>query len=428
MYTLGFNFKPWKEQEAIADAPSILKYLSETVEEYNLKDKIRFGKYVKSATWSSSENSWTVDVEDKAEGKITQISCNFIFMCSGYYSYKEGYKPEFKGIEDFAGDVIHPQEWDENYDYSGKKIVVIGSGATAVTIVPEMAKKAKHVTMLQRSPTYVVSAPEKDKLANNLRKYFPLKLSYLIIRWRNILRQQYYFRLCQKYPEGVKNAIIREVKKALGSDYDVKKHFTPNYNPWTQRMCLVPDGDLFEQIKKGNASVVTDQIQRITKKSIILSSGEELETDVIVTATGLNLEMLSNVNFTVDNKPIDISKTITYKGMMYSGVPNLASTFGYTNASWTLGADLTSEYVCRLINHMRKKNYSVVCPQSDNNIETDPDYLNLTSGYIERSRHIFPQQGKKSPWRNNQNFLKDVFQIRYGRIDDGEISFSKNVS
>ena len=428
MYTLGFNFKPWKEQEAIADAPSILKYLSETVEEYNLKDKIRFGKYVKSATWSSSENSWTVDVEDKAEGKITQISCNFIFMCSGYYSYKEGYKPEFKGIEDFAGDIIHPQEWDENYDYSGKKIVVIGSGATAVTIVPEMAKKAKHVTMLQRSPTYVVSAPEKDKLANNLRKYFPLKLSYLIIRWRNILRQQYYFRLCQKYPEGVKNAIIREVKKALGSDYDVKKHFTPNYNPWTQRMCLVPDGDLFEQIKKGNASVVTDQIQRITKKSIILSSGEELETDVIVTATGLNLEMLSNVNFTVDNKPIDISKTITYKGMMYSGVPNLASTFGYTNASWTLGADLTSEYVCRLINHMRKKNYSVVCPQSDNNIETDPDYLNLTSGYIERSRHIFPQQGKKSPWRNNQNFLKDVFQIRYGRIDDGEISFSKNVS
>ena len=291
-----------------------------------------------------------------------------------------------------------------------------------------MAKKAKHVTMLQRSPTYVVSAPEKDKLANNLRKYFPLKLSYLIIRWRNILRQHYYFRLCQKYPEGVKNAIIREVKKALGSDYDVKKHFTPKYNPWTQRMCLVPDGDLFEQIKKGNASVVTDQIQNFTKKGIILSSGKELETDVIVTATGLNLEMLSNVNFTVDNKPIDISKTITYKGMMYSGVPNLASTFGYTNASWTLGADLTSEYVCRLINHMKKKNYSVVCPQSDNNIETDPDYLNLTSGYIERSRHIFPQQGKESPWRNNQNFLKDVFQIRYGRIDDGEISFSKNVS
>jgi Predicted flavoprotein involved in K+ transport len=247
MYTLGFNFKPWKEQEAIADAPSILKYLNETVEEYNLKDKIRFGKYVKSATWSSSENSWTVDVEDKSEGKITQISCNFIFMCSGYYSYREGYKPEFKGIEDFTGDVIHPQEWDENYDYSGKKIVVIGSGATAVTIVPEMAKKAKHVTMLQRSPTYVVSAPEKDKLANNLRKYFPLKLSYLIIRWRNILRQQYYFRLCQKYPEGVKNAIIREVKKALGSDYDVKKHFTPKYNPWTQRMCLVPDGDLLSK-------------------------------------------------------------------------------------------------------------------------------------------------------------------------------------
>ena len=425
MYTLGYNFKPWKEQEAIADAPSILKYLNETVEEFNLKSKIRFGKYVKKARWSSDSNQWTVDIEDKKTGKFSQILCSFIFMCSGYYSYKEGYTPHFEGKENFKGDIIHPQKWDTSFDYSNKKIVVIGSGATAVTIVPEMAKTAKHVTMLQRSPTYVVAAPEKDNLANKLRKYLPLKFTYWLIRWRNILRQQYYFRLCKKYPKGVKNAIIREVKKKLGNDFDVKTHFTPKYNPWDQRMCLVPDGDLFEQINQGKASVVTDHIKNFTENGLLLKSGKELKADVIITATGLNLEMLSTVEFFIDNKSVDISKTVTYKGMMYSGIPNLASTFGYTNASWTLGADLTSEYVCRVINHMKRNNYDVVCPKPNIGIETDPDYLNLTSGYIKRSINIFPKQGKKAPWRNNQNYLIDIFQMKYGRIDDGEISFEK---
>mgnify|MGYP001286812188 FL=1 len=425
MYTLGYNFKPWKEQEAIADAPSILKYLNETVEEFNLKSKIRFGKYVKKARWSSDSNQWTVDIEDKKTGKFSQILCSFIFMCSGYYSYKEGYTPHFEGKENFKGDIIHPQKWDTSFDYSNKKIVVIGSGATAVTIVPEMAKTAKHVTMLQRSPTYVVAAPEKDNLANKLRKYLPLKFTYWLIRWRNILRQQYYFRLCKKYPKGVKNAIIREVKKKLGNDFDVKTHFTPKYNPWDQRMCLVPDGDLFEQINQGKASVVTDHIKNFTENGLLLKSGKELKADVIITATGLNLEMLSTVEFFIDNKSVDISKTVTYKGMMYSGIPNLASTFGYTNASWTLGADLTSEYVCRVINHMKRNNYDVVCPKPNIGIEADPDYLNLTSGYIKRSINIFPKQGKKAPWRNNQNYLIDIFQMKYGRIDDGEISFEK---
>lgn len=425
MYTLGYNFKPWKEQKAIADAPSILKYLNETVEEFNLKSKIRFGKYVKKARWSSDSNQWTVDIEDKKTGKFSQILCSFIFMCSGYYSYKEGYTPHFEGKENFKGDIIHPQKWDTSFDYSNKKIVVIGSGATAVTIVPEMAKTAKHVTMLQRSPTYVVAAPEKDNLANKLRKYLPLKFTYWLIRWRNILRQQYYFRLCKKYPKGVKNAIIREVKKKLGNDFDVKTHFTPKYNPWDQRMCLVPDGDLFEQINQGKASVVTDHIKNFTENGLLLKSGKELKADVIITATGLNLEMLSTVEFFIDNKSVDISKTVTYKGMMYSGIPNLASTFGYTNASWTLGADLTSEYVCRVINHMKRNNYDVVCPKPNIGIETDPDYLNLTSGYIKRSINIFPKQGKKAPWRNNQNYLIDIFQMKYGRIDDGEISFEK---
>ena len=427
MYTLGYNFKPWKEQKAIADAPSILKYLNETVEEFNLKSKIRFGKYVKKARWSSDSNQWTVDIEDKKTGKFSQILCSFIFMCSGYYSYKEGYTPHFEGKENFKGDIIHPQKWDPSFDYSNKKIVVIGSGATAVTIVPEMAKTAKHVTMLQRSPTYVVAAPEKDNLANKLRKYLPLKFTYWFIRWRNILRQQYYFRLCKKYPKGVKNVIIREVKKKLGNDFDVKTHFTPKYNPWDQRMCLVPDGDLFEQINQGKASVVTDHIKNFTENGILLKSGKELKADVIITATGLNLEMLSTVEFFIDNKSVDISKTVTYKGMMYSGIPNLASTFGYTNASWTLGADLTSEYVCRVINHMKRNNYDVVCPKPNIGIEADPDYLNLTSGYIKRSINIFPKQGKKAPWRNNQNYLIDIFQMKYGRIDDGEISFEKIV-
>ena len=427
MYTLGYNFKPWKEQKAIADAPSILKYLNETVEELNLKSKIRFGKYVKKARWSSDSNQWTVDIEDKKTGKFSQILCSFIFMCSGYYSYKEGYTPHFEGKENFKGDIIHPQKWDPSFDYSNKKIVVIGSGATAVTIVPEMAKTAKHVTMLQRSPTYVVAAPERDNLANKLRKYLPLKFTYWFIRWRNILRQQYYFRLCKKYPKGVKNVIIREVKKKLGNDFDVKTHFTPKYNPWDQRMCLVPDGDLFEQINQGKASVVTDHIKNFTENGILLKSGKELKADVIITATGLNLEMLSTVEFFIDNKSVDISKTVTYKGMMYSGIPNLASTFGYTNASWTLGADLTSEYVCRVINHMKRNNYDVVCPKPNIGIEADPDYLNLTSGYIKRSLNIFPKQGKKAPWRNNQNYLIDIFQMKYGRIDDGEISFEKIV-
>ena len=290
-----------------------------------------------------------------------------------------------------------------------------------------MAKTAKHVTMLQRSPTYVVAAPERDNLANKLRKYLPLKFTYWFIRWRNILRQQYYFRLCKKYPKGVKNVIIREVKKKLGNDFDVKTHFTPKYNPWDQRMCLVPDGDLFEQINQGKASVVTDHIKNFTENGILLKSGKELKADVIITATGLNLEMLSTVEFFIDNKSVDISKTVTYKGMMYSGIPNLASTFGYTNASWTLGADLTSEYVCRVINHMKRNNYDVVCPKPNIGIEADPDYLNLTSGYIKRSLNIFPKQGKKAPWRNNQNYLIDIFQMKYGRIDDGEISFEKIV-
>ena len=303
-------------------------------------------------------------------------------------------------------------------------MIVIGSGATAVTIVPEMAKKAKHVTMLQRSPTYVVSAPEKDPVAKILQNFLPNKAAYFFVRWKNIIRQHWFFTLCKKNPKRVKDFILSQIRKELGPNYDIKKHFTPNYNPWDQRMCLVPNGDLFESIKNKKASVVTDQIDHFTDKGIKLKSGDELGADLVVTATGLNMELLSNIELIVDEEKIDLSKTITYKGMMFSGVPNLVSTFGYTNASWTLGADLTSEYVCRLINLMEKKSLKKCCPEANDNIEQDENYLNLSSGYIERSKNIFPKQGKKKPWKNNQNFIKDVFQIRYGEIKDGDMKFS----
>jgi cation diffusion facilitator CzcD-associated flavoprotein CzcO len=424
MYTLGFSFFPWKEKEAIADGPSILKYLDETSKKFNIDKKIKFNHYVKDASWCSEKSVWTLKVEDKNLMDTVTISCNFIFMCSGYYSYEKGYTPDFEGINEFNGKIMHPQKWDTSIDYSDKEVIVIGSGATAVTLVPEMAKYAKHVTMLQRSPTYVVSAPQQDPLAIFLQKYLPSKLSYFIVRWKNILRQQWYFRLCKKNPKRVKDFIINQVRKSLGHDYDVDKHFTPNYNPWDQRMCLVPNGDLFKSIRKKQTSVVTDTIDKFISTGIKLESGKTLAADLIVTATGLNLEICSNINLKVDGQDINLPDTVTYKGMMFSGVPNLVSTFGYTNASWTLGADLTSEYVCRLLNYMKKSSIKKCCPEANSKIENNDDWLNLTSGYIKRSKDIFPKQGKRSPWTNNQNFLKDIFQIRYGKINDGEIKFS----
>ncbi len=424
MYTLGFSFFPWKEKEAIADGPSILKYLDETSKKFNIDKKIKFNHYVKDASWCSEKSIWTLKVEDKNQIGTVTMSCNFIFMCSGYYSYEKGYTPDFKGIDDFNGKIMHPQKWDTSIDYSDKEVIVIGSGATAVTLVPEMAKDAKHVTMLQRSPTYVVSAPQKDPLAIFLQKYLPPKLSYFIVRWKNILRQQWYFRLCKKNPKRVKDFIINQVQKSLGNDYDVDKHFTPNYNPWDQRMCLVPNGDLFKSIRKKQTSVVTDTIDKFTSTGIKLESGKTLTADLIITATGLNLEICSNIKLKVDGEDINLPDTVTYKGMMFSGVPNLVSTFGYTNASWTLGADLTSEYVCRLLNYMKKSSIKKCCPEANSKIENNDDWLNLTSGYIKRSKDIFPKQGSRSPWTNNQNFLKDIFQIRYGKINDGEIKFS----
>ncbi|HEY4124770.1 MAG TPA: NAD(P)/FAD-dependent oxidoreductase, partial [Rhizomicrobium sp.] len=343
MYTLGYSFKPWREAKAIADGPSIRKYVRDTATENGIEKNIRFRHMVKRANWSTPDACWTIEAEVGPEKRIVRYTCNFLFMCSGYYSYAGGYTPEFAGTESFKGQIIHPQKWPEDLDYKNKRVVIIGSGATAVTLVPEMAKDAAHVVMLQRSPTYVVSRPGEDAFANWLRRNLPAKLAYGIARWRMVLMSMFFFKLARSRPERVKRELIGLVRKELGPDYDVKTHFTPRYNPWDQRVCLVPDSDLFQSIKSGKSSVVTDNIETFTPAGIKLKSGQELDADIIVTATGLQLELLGGMQVSVDGVAQNMSKKMSYKGMMYSGVPNLASAFGYTNASWTLKCDLTCE-------------------------------------------------------------------------------------
>nr|MCS5663027.1 NAD(P)/FAD-dependent oxidoreductase [Flavobacteriales bacterium] len=424
MNTMGFRFKPWMGVKSIADGPSILSYLHETVKENDLNKKIQFNQWVNEASWSSRDSQWTVQVENKKTQELQDFTCDFLFLCGGYYNYEEGYTPHFSGRENFLGQIIHPQKWPKNLDYKNKKVVVIGSGATAVTIIPTMAEEAAHVTMLQRSPTYFLSAPDEDPVGNFLRKFISSKLTYKLVRWKNIRFQWWFFQKCRKFPKKVKEFLIKQVREALGPNYDIETHFTPKYNPWEQRMCLVPNGDFFNAINAGKASVITDHIDRFTKKGIKLKSGGEVEADLIVTATGLNLEVCNGIKLEVDNNEVDISKTMTYKGMMFSDVPNLVATFGYTNASWTLRADLTSEYVCRLLNFMDKKGYANCCPRTAEHVEQDGDWLDFTSGYVKRSMHKFPKQGSRDPWRNTQNFPKDVLAIRWGNIDNKELKFT----
>ncbi len=424
MNTMGFRFKPWMGVKSIADGPSILSYLEETVKENDLNKKIHFNQWVNEASWSSRDSQWTVQVENKKTQELQDFTCDFLFLCGGYYNYEEGYTPHFAGRENFLGQIIHPQKWPKNLDYKNKKVVVIGSGATAVTIIPTMAEEAAHVTMLQRSPTYFLSAPDEDPVGNFLRKFISSKLTYKLVRWKNIRFQWWFFQKCRKFPKKVKEFLITQVREALGPNYDIETHFTPKYNPWEQRMCLVPNGDFFNAINAGKASVITDHIDRFTKKGIKLKSGGEVEADLIVTATGLNLEVCNGIKLEVDNNEVDISKTMTYKGMMFSDVPNLVATFGYTNASWTLRADLTSEYVCRLLNFMDKKGYANCCPRTAEHVEPEGDWLDFTSGYVKRSMHKFPKQGSRDPWRNTQNFPKDVLAIRWGNIDNKELKFT----
>jgi cation diffusion facilitator CzcD-associated flavoprotein CzcO len=423
MFTLGYSFRPWVEGKAIADGHSILKYINDTAKDHGVDKHIRFHHLVKRASWSSKQALWDIEAECGPDKEIIRFTCNFLFLCSGYYSYVEGYTPVFSGTERFRGPVIHPQKWPETLAYADKRVVVIGSGATAVTLVPAMAKSAAQVTMLQRSPTYVVARPEQDGLANFLRRHLPASVAYGLVRWRNILFGIYFFRLCKRSPERVKKWILKQVQAALGADYDVSRHFTPHYNPWDQRMCLVPDGDLFESIKAGKAKVVTDEIDTFTERGIKLRSGTELEADIIVTATGLKLVALGDIQLKVDGRTIDPSKTMNYRGTMYAGIPNLASVFGYTNASWTLKSELTCNYICRVLNRMSREGYQVCVPQNDDpSVQPEP-WLNLSSGYIQRVADKLPKQGSKVPWKLHQNYVKDIINLRYGSLDDGVIRF-----
>lgn len=427
MYTLGYSFRPWKESKAIADGPSILKYVKDTASEASIDQHIRLSHQVKRASWSTADAAWTVECEVGPDKTLTQLTCNFLFMCSGYYSYAGGYTPDFAGTERFAGQIIHPQKWPQDLDYAGKKVVIIGSGATAVTLVPEMAKTAAHVTMLQRSPTYIVARPDYDAVADWLRARLPAKLAYSLTRWKTVLLGMYFFRMCRKAPDRVKALLLSGVRAALGPDYDIKKHFTPKYNPWEQRLCLVPNGDLFTSIKEGKSSVVTDQIETFTETGLTLKSGETLDADIVVTATGLNLELLGGLQVTIDGVATDVSKTLSYRGMMYSGLPNLAASFGYTNASWTLKCDLTCEYVCRLINHMDRKGLRQATPVlTDPSMGTEP-WLDFSSGYVTRSIDKFPRQGDRAPWKLHQNYALDIMNLRFSSLDDGVMKFSNPV-
>jgi monooxygenase len=427
MFTLGYSFRPWTEPKAIADGPRILNYVRETAADNGIDKKIRFNHRVKRASWSSQDSRWTVEAERGGQGaapETVRFTCNFLFMCSGYYNYENGYSPEFPGAKNFAGRIVHPQKWSDDVDYAGKRVVVIGSGATAVTLVPEMAKDAAHVTMLQRSPTYVVSRPAQDPVANKLRARLPTKLAYHVIRWRNVLWGMYFFRLCRRDPARAKNLILGGVRLALGPDYDVATHFTPRYNPWTQRLCLVPDGDLFNSIKDGRASVVTSEIDSFTENGIKLKDGSELAADIIVTATGLNLQVLGGMEVSVDDRKVDPAKTLNYKGMMYSDVPNMASSFGYTNASWTLKCDLTCEYVCRLINYMDRHGYKQCVPRNLDPTVTEEPWIDFSSGYVQRSIAKMPKQGSKRPWKLYQNYAFDIVTLRFGKVDDGVMQYS----
>ncbi len=424
MYTLGFSFRPWTQPKAIADGPSILSYLRETAAHYGIDKHIRFQRKVTGAAWDSATSLWTVDYAEGPEGRPGKATCRFLHMCAGYYNYAAGYRPAFPGEARFKGVFVHPQAWPEGLDYAGKRVVVIGSGATAVTLVPEMAKTAAHVTMLQRSPTYVVSRPAEDALANKLRARLPAMLAYNLIRWRNVLFGMYFFNRMRKNPQEAKTTLVNMVKAQLGPDYDVETHFTPRYNPWDQRLCLVPDADLFEALKAGTASVVTDQIEGFTEDGVALASGETLKADIIVTATGLDMQLMSGLKATVDGAAVNFPETFSYKGMMYSGVPNLASTFGYTNASWTLKADLTAEYLCRLINFMDRKGYTECRPEPEGQIEPAP-WLDFSSGYVQRALTRLPKQGKEAPWRVYQNYALDLLAFRFGKIDDGVMRFGR---
>jgi len=454
MYTLGYRFRPWRDPKAIADGPSILRYIRDTAVEYGVDKAIRYNQPVKSASWSSENARWTVHVEKGESGdggmgdgetrrhadattdltsqngheisdlksETKKLTCDFLYLCTGYYDYENGYTPEWPGVEQFRGTIIHPQKWPEDVDYANKRIVVIGSGATAITLIPALAQRAAHVTMLQRSPSYIVMRPTQDFVANLLRRCLPDRAAYVLSRWKNVLLATFFYNLARKRPNVFKWMVARGVRKHLGDQFD-SKHFTPPYNPWDQRLCIAPDADIFRSMREGRVSVVTDHVETFKQNGVLLKSGRTLDADIIITATGLQMKLISGMQLNVDGEPVNFPKTLVYKGMMFSDVPNLAFAIGYTNASWTLKCDLTSEYVCRLLNYMDQHEFAVCTPRvNEPNIKQEP-VIDFNSGYVLRALHSLPSQGSKPPWRLHQNYMKDLSMMRYGRVDDGTMEF-----
>jgi monooxygenase len=420
MYTLGFSFNPWIDDKAIADGPAILQYIHDTAAKFGIDKKIQYKHKVTDASWSDAQKCWTLTVRNN--GIEQTMQCGFLFMCSGYYNYEEGYLPEFPGYDDFKGKIIHPQFWDQNLDYKDKKVVIIGSGATAVTLVPEMAKLAEKVTMLQRTPTYVVTLPSKDKIALNLRKFLPEETAYNIIRWKNIMVSMGFYNAARTWPKQIKKLIQKGISLQLGNEYDMR-HFDPPYNPWDQRLCVVPDADLFQSIKRGKVEVVTDNIKTFTEKGILLQSGRELEADIIVTATGLKLQLLGGMTMHINGELAESSKGHVYRGMMISDVPNFALTVGYTNSSWTLKVDLSSHFVTRILNHMDKHGYKVCTPKFSGSEQDSRPLLDFDAGYVKRAGSVLPKQGSKSPWKVYQNYLLDLLSLKVSDVDDGSLKY-----
>ncbi len=418
MYTLGYRFKPWKAAKAIADGPSIRAYINETAAEHGITQHIRFGHKVIAASWDSATARWTVTT---SKGPLT---CRFLYMCSGYYNYGQGHRPTWEGEGDFKGQIIHPQFWPEHLDYTGKRIVVIGSGATAVTLVPAMASTAAHVTMLQRTPTWMVSRPSSDAIANVLKAMLPAQMAYNIVRWKNVTLGQYFYRQTRNNPGKVRELLLKRLAKLLPADYDLETHFTPGYNPWDQRLCLVPDADLFQALSSGKASIVTDQIDRFEAAGIRLRSGKLLEADIIVTATGLKLEALGGMTVTVDGEVRRTADSLAYKGMMFSGIPNLAQSFGYINASWTLRSDLIADYVCRLLNHMRKTGMDIATPPPAPDVVPERLAMDLASGYVQRGADALPRSGNRAPWVVTADYKYDRRELLEGPVTD-EMTFAK---
>jgi monooxygenase len=418
MQTLGYRFRPWTDAKAIADGPSILAYVRDTARDAGIDRRIRYGHRVLDASWSTADARWTVHTEGEPD-----ISCGFLYVCGGYYRYDEGYRPDFAGLDEFGGRLVHPQFWPQDLDYAGKRVVVIGSGATAVTLVPALAQDAAHVTMLQRSPSYILSIPSEDPIANGLRRFLGPRLAYPLARWKNVAISTLVYQLSQRRPKFMRSLLRRGVVAQLPDGYDVDTHFNPDYGPWDQRLCLVPDGDLFKAISGGRASVVTDRVERFTPAGVRLESGTELEADIVVTATGLNLLAIGGIALTVDGEAVSLPDRLTYKGMMLSGVPNFAFTIGYTNASWTLKADLVAEYVCRLLTHMDRHSYRECVPVADDpRVELRP-LLDFAAGYVQRSIHQFPKGGSRAPWRLGMSYAQDVLTLRHGGLEDGALRF-----